>query len=289
VWKPPALVVLVAALGLAGCGGVDESGTATDTIVAAFYPLAWAAEQVAGDEARVVNLTPTGAEPHDVELSPRDVEAIHDADVVVYLGEGFQPALEEVVRSRGGRSLDLLEGQELLTGVDEEGGQARDPHVWLDPARFAGLVTAIGGELGRESRAEEVATRLRALDEEIASGLETCERRELVTSHTAFGYLAERYGLVQIGLAGLSPEGEPSPSELVSLVDEVEESGATTVFFETLVSPELAQTVARESGAKTAVLNPLEGLTAAEVEAGDDYVSVMRANLAVLREALGCR
>jgi zinc transport system substrate-binding protein len=120
-------------------------------------------------------------------------------------------------------------------------------------------------------------------------GLTSCDRRELVTSHTAFAYLADRYGLVQIGLTGVSPEGEPAPGALVDLVDEVIESGATTVFFETLVSPELAETVARESGAKTAVLNPLEGLTQAEVDAGEDYFSVMRSNLAVLREALGCR
>ncbi len=291
MWKLPAVVSLLIALafGLAACGGAKENGPAADTIVAAFYPLAWAVGQIVGDGARIVNLTPSGAEPHDVELSPKDVEAVHDADLVVLLGEGFQPALEEAVETRSGPSLDLLEGQELLPGVDEEGGEARDPHVWLDPARFAEMVSAIGGELGREGPAAEVARRLRALDEEIAAGLETCERREIVTSHTAFGYLAERYDLVQIGLTGLSPEGEPSPRDLVSLVDDVEESGATTVFFETLVSPELAQTVARESGASTAVLNPLEGLSAAEVDAGDDYFSVMRANLAVLRQALGCR
>lgn len=295
MWKLSArvtalLIALVASGALAACGGADENGAPADTIVAAFYPLAWAAEQVVGEGSRVENLTPPGAEPHDVELSPRDVEAVHDADLVLYLGSGFQPALEQALETRSGPSLDLLEGQELMKGLDEEGQEAaRDPHVWLDPARFAEMVTGIGRELGREDPAAELASRLRALDRKMAGGLETCERREIVTSHTAFGYLARRYDLVQIGLTGISPEAEPSPGGLVELVDEVEESGATTVFFETLVSPRLAQTVAREAGAETAVLNPLEGLSDAELGAGEDYVSVMRANLAALREALGCR
>jgi zinc transport system substrate-binding protein len=236
-----------------------------------------------------VNLTPPGAEPHDLELSPSDVEDVHDADLVLYLGRGFQPAVEQALESRSGRSLDLLAGLDLADRNDGEGDATADPHVWLDPSRFAGTVEAIGRELDRADAAARLAARLRRLDGEMRRGLTSCDRRELVTSHTAFAYLADRYGLVQIGLTGVSPEGEPAPGALVDLVDEVIESGATTVFFETLVSPELAETVARESGAKTAVLNPLEGLTQAEVDAGEDYFSVMRSNLAVLREALGCR
>lgn len=287
MWKLAALAVAAA---LAGCGGGGRAdGAAANTVVAAFYPLAWAAEQIAGPETRVVNLTPAGAEPHDVELSPRDVEDVHDADLVLYLGRGFQPSLEEALESRSGRSLDLLAGQRLAAGADEEGREIADPHVWLDPSRFAGMVEAIGRALDRGDPAARLAGRLRELDEELQTGLASCDRREIVTSHTAFSYLASRYELVQIGLTGLSPEGEPSPGELVDLVDSVAESNATTVFFETLVSPELAETVAREAGVDTAVLNPLEGLTQSEVAAGEDYLSVMRANLAALREALGCR
>jgi zinc transport system substrate-binding protein len=274
---------------MVGCGGADAGPTAGSKVVAAFYPLAWAAQEIAGPDTEVVNLTPPGAEPHEAELLPRDVEAVQDADLVLYLGSGFQPAVEDAAEARSGPSLDLLEGQDLMTGPNEEGDEAPDPHVWLDPSRFAEMATEIGRELGRESAAAGLADRLRAFDDEMHDGLATCERREIVTSHTAFGYLAKRYDLVQIGLTGVSPEGEPSPGGLVELVDEIEESGATTVFFETLVSPRLAKTVARESGAKTAVLNPLEGLTDAEVAAGEDYFSVMRANLAALREALGCR
>ena len=149
-------------------------------------------------------------------------------------------------------------------------------------------ITAIGKELHRQEAAARVTDRLHELDDELRTGLGSCKRHEIVTSHAAFGYLATRYGLEQIALTGLSPEAEPSPRDLEALVDEVEKSRATTVFFETLVSPKLAQTVAREAGAKTAVLDPLEGLTGDERSAGDDYLTIMRTNLATLREALEC-
>ncbi len=161
--------------------------------------------------------------------------------------------------------------------------------MWLDPTLYAAMVERIGAALDRPQEAERLSERLAGLDAELESGLANCERREIVTSHTAFGYLAERYGLEQVGITGLSPEAEPTPGELRDLVEEVREHGATTVFFETLVSPRLAETVAREVGADTAVLNPLEGLTEDEVDAGADYFSVMRANLRTLRQALGCR
>ncbi len=280
-----ATLLLVLVLGT-GCAG-DEPDQ-RPTVVAAFYPLAWAAEQIGGDSIDVVNLTPPGAEPHDVELTPRDVEKIQNADLVLYLGSGFQPALEHAVEGRSGPSLDLLDGQKLLTGADEEQG-AYDPHVWLDPSRFAAMVTLIGAQLHLEPAAARLVAKLEALDSELADGLAHCRRHEIVTSHAAFGNLAKRYGLKQLALTGLSPEAEPSPRDLEALVDEVKQTDATTVFFETLVSSKLADTVAREAGAKTAVLDPLEGLTEDEVAAGEDYFSVMRGNLAILRAALQCR
>jgi zinc transport system substrate-binding protein len=282
-----ALPILVVALLVAGCGGTSGSDR-RPTVVAAFYPLAWGAQRIAGPGVRVVNLTPAGAEPHDLELTPRDIEAIDDAKLVLYLGHGFQPAVEKAVEDRPGPSLDLLEGQRLAAGAGEERG-AVDPHVWLDPVRFARIAVAIGAALHREQAAASLAAQLRRLDLRFRAGLRDCARHELVTSHAAFGYLAERYGLRQVALTGLSPEAEPSPRDVEALVDEVRKSAATTVFFETLVSSRLAQTVAREAGATTAVLDPLEGLTDNEIAAGDDYPSVMRRNLSTLRRALECR
>jgi zinc transport system substrate-binding protein len=280
-------LVLLISVVLTGCGGGQSDDG--ETVVAAFYPLAWAAEEIGGGKLHVVNLTPPGAEPHDLELTPRDVEEIRDADVVLYLGRGFQPALERALEDRSGASIDLLAGRELASAPEGEEELPFDPHVWLDPSRFAAMASAIGAQLDREGSGNRLAARLRALDEEFETRLASCARRDIVTSHAAFGYLAKRYGLEQIALTGISPEAEPSPRDLERLIDEVEESDATTVFFETLVSPKLAQAVAREAGAETAVLDPLEGLTPGALAAGDDYVSVMRRNLAALREALGCR
>ena len=193
------------------------------------------------------------------------------------------PALEDAVADRE-NAVDLLDGLELVEG---EGG-ATDPHVWLDPMRYAAMARQVAEELGDPGAADELVAELEALDAEMRAGLETCERRTIVTSHAAFAYLADAYGLEQVALTGISPEVEPSAKSIEALVDEVREQGATTVFFETLVSPALAETVAREVGAATAVLNPLEGLTEDEVEAGADYFSVMRENLDTLRTALGC-
>jgi zinc transport system substrate-binding protein len=269
------LLVSLALVAGAGCGGGDGSGHGA--VVAAFYPLAWMAERIAAGDVEVVNLTPPGAEPHDVELSPRDVETLRDAALVVYVGGGFQPAVEDAVEDRDGPSLDALDPDE------------RDPHVWLDPVRFADVARELGRELGREDAARAVADELATLDEDYSRGLASCDRDVLVTTHAAFGHLADRFGLTQLALAGSSPEAEPGPRELERLVERVRDSGATTVFSEPLVSDRLAETVAREAGATVATLDPLEGLSDERLAAGDDYLSVMRDNLDLLREALGCR
>ena len=260
---------------LAGCGGSQPDDERVE-VVAAFYPIAYAAEHVA-PEAEVENLTPAGAEPHDLELSARDVQRVQEADKVLYLGAGFMPALEQAVEGRA-NAVDLLAGQ----------GAAQDPHVWLDPLRYVRIVQEIARGLGDPASADELTARLERLDGEFRRGLADCERRELVTSHAAFGYLAATYRLEQIPLNGISPEVEPSAKAIEALVEQVERQRATTIFFETLVSPKLAETVAREAGVRTAVLNPLEGLTQEQVEQGADYFSVMRENLAALREALSC-
>ena len=274
----------VGAAVLAGCGRADDGD---GEIVAAFYPLALAAAEVAPDGAVVRNLTPAGAEPHDLELDARDVESIRDARLVVYLGGGFQPALEDALEGGDGESFDALRARGVRPRSDSEG--TVDPHVWLDPVRYAAVARGLAAELGDPGRADGFVARVERLDAELERGLARCRRRELVTSHAAFGYLADRYDLEQVPLVGVEPEVEPSPRDLEELVARVRATGATTVFFETLVSPELAETVAREAGARTAVLDPLEGLSAGELEKGTDYFDVMRENLAALRSALGCR
>lgn len=290
--RPPYVFRLLAGsaallLAAAGCGGTsDAAAPGEKTVVAAFYPLAWVATQVGGPAVHVTDLTPPGAEPHDVELTPKDVEEIRDADLVLYLGRGFQPSVEKAAESRTGPSLDLLAGQALRSGSDDE---SLDPHVWLDPTRLARMANEVGRALRRPRSAAVLSTRLHRLDARMASGLASCRRRQIVTSHAAFGYLAQRYDLRQIALTGLTPEAEPRPKDLAHLIHDVERTRATTVFFEPFVSSRIADTIARDAGVETAELDPLEGLSSHEAAEGEDYISIMDANLRVLRKALGCR
>jgi zinc transport system substrate-binding protein len=266
----------------AGCGDSASSAGGREKVVAAFYPLALAAQEIGGDKVEVENLTPAGAEPHDLEISPRDVRDLREADLVLLLGHGFQPELEKAAGN----------GDEVLSLLDTPGLNRfpnGDPHVWLDPQRYLLIVRRIGSALHEESSTQSFVTRLRALDRDYRRGLAHCARREIVTSHEAFAYLSQRYGLRQVAITGLTPEAEPAPRDLQHVIELVRETHATTIFFETLVSPRIAETVARETGAKTAVLNPIEGLTPAEKRRGENYFTVMRANLVNLRLALGCR
>jgi zinc transport system substrate-binding protein len=280
------IFVLTCCLALAACGRSGGAsgiggGSGQETVVAAFYPLAFAASEIGGASVDVENLTPPGAEPHDLEVSPQDVSEVRDADLVLLLGRGFQPQLEDAAGDA-----DNVERLLDTPGLDVHSNE--DPHVWLDPVRYALIVERIGQVLGKQAAADELKQRLMDLDAEFRVGLADCQRREIVTSHEAFAYLAERYGLEQVAITGLSPEAEPEPGKLQGVVELVRAHGVTTIYFETLVSPRIAETVARETGAKTAVLDPIEGLTDEEAANGEDYFSLMRKNLAALRTGLGC-
>jgi zinc transport system substrate-binding protein len=278
-----ATLALVAVIALTGGSSDDDTATGTvNDVVAAFYPVAFAAQEVGGPTVRVKNLTPPGVEPHDLEATPEDVTELESADVDLLMGHDFQPALEQAADQGGSAVVDLLDTPGLDLRPD-------DPHVWLDPIRYERLVRRIAEALGDPAAVRPMIERLNALDAAYKRGLAHCRRSEIVTSHEAFGYLAERYGLRQVAITGLSPEAEPSPAHLADVIDRVRSSGATTVYGETLLSPKLADTVARETGARTAVLNPIEGLTPAEASRGEDYFSLMRENLAALRKGLGCR
>ena len=271
-------------LGAVACGRNGSASGKVD-VVTAFYPLRFIAERIGGDAVAVTNLAKPGAEPHDMELEPRQLAQIADAALVVYL-KGFQPAVDEAVAQEAKDSAFDAASVEPLAGGDV--------HIWLDPSRLATVGDKLADRLAAvdpghaadyRTRAAAVRKDLENLDREYADGLRTCQRREIVTSHAAFGYLAARYQLRQIPITGLSPEEEPLPQRLAEVAAEARKYGATTIFFETLVSPKVAEAVAREVGATTAVLDPVEGLEPGSTE---DYVAVMRANLATLQKALGC-
>lgn len=297
-------LALAGAATLAGCSGPEPGGAADDsgrvTVLASFYPLQYVAQQIGGDLVTVDNLTPPAAEPHDLELSPVQVREIGTADLVLYLF-GFQHAVDEGVEARAPEHVvDAAGAAGLVEHAEEDGEQdhgATDPHFWLDPSRLAAVGQAVADELAAvdpehadeyASGAQRLGQQLDELDQEFADGLATCQGATLVTSHAAFGYLADRYALEQVGISELDPEAEPSPARLREIGDLVEERGITTLYAETLVSPKVTETLAADLGVRTAVLDPLEGLSEDATAAGDDYVSVMRANLAELAEGLVC-
>jgi zinc transport system substrate-binding protein len=291
-------------------------------VAVGFYPYAFVTERVGGADVAVTNLTAPGAEPHDLELTPQQVARLAEADLVVF-SRGFQPAVDAAVEQQApDRGFDVLtavalreveehegeehegeehEGEEH-EGEEHEGeehaheGHAHegvDPHVWLDPTRLATIAAAVAERLAERAperaeafrdRAAQLQAELAALDAELTRGLAACQRREIVTSHDAFGYLADAYGLEQVPLGGLSPEDGASPARMVEVAGFAQEHGVTTIFFEDIVSPKVAQSLAREVGATAAELRPLEG-----APASGDYLSGMRDNLLQLRTALDCR
>lgn len=312
---------LTAMLVLSACAGfpADAPGAQGETgprVVAAFYPLEWASSQVLGDLGAVETLTTPGAEAHDLELTPRQIASLADADLVVYL-KGFQPAVDNAIKQSGadavmdvGEIVTLLpadgdhHGHGDAADHDDEGGHSVDdshdhgtfdPHFWQDPERMSRLIDALADELSGidPANADAYATAalaaaddLAALDGEFTAGLEQCERREFITTHTSFGYLADRYDLTEIGIAGINPDDEPSPARIAAVHEEAAAHGITTIFFETLTSDAVAKAIAGDLGLDTAVLDPLEGITGHSP--GQDYPAVMRANLEALRSANDC-
>lgn len=300
-------LALVAVLA-AGCEQAPPPPVARPLAVATFYPLYEFSRQVAGDRMDVVALVPPGVEPHDWDPAPQDIAQLQKARVLVFNGGGLEPWVDKLVADlQDTVVVNTTEGIELKPpppgGHDHDHGTRGhehdlDPHVWLDPRLAQAQVEAIRAGLtaadpaGAEVYAHNATAytdRLAALDRAFADGLRQCARRDIVVSHAAFGYLARRYDLRQVPVMGLAPEAEPSPADLARIVRFARQQKVQYIFFETLVSPRLAETLAREVGAKTLVLDPVEGLTKDEMAAGKSYLTVMQDNLKNLRTALGCQ
>ena len=282
------------------------------TVSTSFYPIQYLAQAIGGEHVAVTSVTPTNVEPHDFELSPKDVTALSASSLVLYVS-GFQPSLDDALAQVSGPAVVDLAGSVDLVhhdGVEEEheegateaateaahdhdAAAALDPHFWLDPVRMQAAAKAVEAALAQAdpAHADDYAANLDTLNATLAdlntsysTGLGHCERTTFVTSHAAFGYLADRYGLTQASISGVDPESEPSPAELAEVKKVVESTGTTTIFTEELVSPETAQAVAAETGAQTRVLSPIESAP----EDGD-YAGAMRTNLEELRTALSCQ
>ena len=313
------------ALALSACSSTAPSSTSgakdgTLTVMASFYPLQYLAEQIGGEHVTVTSLTPAGAEPHDLELSPKTVDALSSADAVIYLA-GFQSAVDEAIEQQAPKTvIDVSPAVQLVeAGVDanhpseeedEDTDEAQsseadghedhhhdmsaDPHFWLDPVRMANAATLVGDKLAEANpaNAEMYKTNAKALKDELTSlgndlvsKTSTCQIKTFVTAHTAFGYLADRTGLTQVGISGLDPDSSPSPARLAEISQIAKDQGVTTIFTEALIDPKIAQTLADDLGITTAVLDPIESQT----DPSKDYSGVMNDNIDALTKALNCQ
>ncbi|MET9589815.1 metal ABC transporter substrate-binding protein [Streptomyces sp. NPDC006516] len=321
---PTTAVAGAVALGLtalSACSSSDAaegSGDGKLNVVASFYPMQFLAEEIGGSHVSVTSLTKPGVEPHDLELSPQQIGGLSDADYILFL-KNVQPAVDDAVAQAGVEN--TVDAAELTTleshgsavdghdhGADEhageehegeehaEDGAALDPHIWLDPVKYAEVAEGVGKSLEKadpdnaadyRKNTESLVAELNKLDKAYETGLKNTATKTFITTHSAFGYLAERYGLTQEGIAGIDPETEPSPARIDEIHHVAEENKATTVFFETLASDKTAKTLAKDLGLGTAVLDPLEGIT--DKSAGADYIEVMESNLAALEKALGAK
>lgn len=309
-------------LALTGCGSDAGLGGENGelTVVASFYPVAYLAEEIGGEHVAVTTLTEPGTEPHDLDLSPKQTAQVNEAELVVYL-KGLQPAVDEaiaqsdagaVVEAGAFTDTEATEGSEHSGTGDEHEHRAEDehrhdddhghdhshdhgagdPHVWLDPVKYAQVAEGLSKALAKadpdhadayQRNTAALVKRLDALDREFHDGLADADGRTFVTNHAAFGHLAERYHLHQEAIAGLNPESEPSAARMKELHRIAQEDQVSTVFFETLANDDTARTLARDTGLATDVLDPLEGIT--ERSRGSNYFEVMRANLAALKKA----
>ena len=313
------------ALALSACSSTAPSSTSgakdgTLTVMASFYPLQYLAEKIGGEHVTVTSLTPAGAEPHDLELSPKTVDALSSADAVIYLA-GFQSAVDEAIEQQAPKTvIDVSPAVQLVeAGVDanhpseeeDEGtdetqsseadghedhhhDMSADPHFWLDPVRMANAATLVGDKLAEANpaNAEMYKTNAKALKDELTSlgndlvsKTSTCQIKTFVTAHTAFGYLADRTGLTQVGISGLDPDSSPSPARLAEISQIAKDQGVTTIFTEALIDPKIAQTLADDLGITTAVLDPIESQT----DPSKDYSGVMNDNINALTKALNCQ
>lgn len=269
-------------------------------VVTSFYPLYFMASQIGDDKAEVANITPSGAEPHDYEPSTQDITRIEQSAILILNGGQLETWGDKVKDNLRNKNVEIVTAADgLITQeVEEEGEMIKDPHVWLDPVLAKKEALTIAQAFIKvdpknkgfyEANEKKLESQFDSLDAAFRIGLQDCQQRNIITSHSAFGYVASRYGLKQVSISGLSPDQEPSPKELAEVAKFAKDNNVKYIFFETLLSPKLSETIAKEVGAETLVFNPLEGLTQEEEDAGQDYFSVQAENLAHLRTALECK
>jgi zinc transport system substrate-binding protein len=271
------------------------------TITTSFYPLYYFTKQIVGDKANVINITPSGSEPHDYEPTTTDIINIEKSELLVLNGGTLEAWGNKIqTQFKNSSTKVIVAGKGLTSEIykNENGNNATDPHIWLDPKLAEKEANTIAESLYEIDPTNQVYyqdnwstlnKKLAQLDHDYTNGLSSCSSKNIITSHAAFGYLAKDYNFNQIAISGLSPDSEPSPSQLSNIANFAKKNNVKYIFFESLASPKLSQTIANEIGAKTMVLNPIEGLTPAENKLGENYISIMGNNLSNLKIALECK
>ena len=269
-------------------------------VATSFYPLYFFTTQVGGDKAQVFNITPASAEPHDYDPTTKDIAKVQDSRMIVLNGGKLESWGNKIRDNlKGSKTLVIVAGDSLATReLSENGKKIQDPHVWLDPTLAKQEIEKIkegfikvdpANKAYYEKKASDLEKKLDQIDSDFKKGLANCQQKDIVTSHAAFGYLAARYGLTQIPISGVSPDQEPSAQKLTEIADLVRKNNIKVIFFESLVSPKLSQTIASETGAKTMVLDPIEGVAPQDLKNGVDYIKLMNQNLENLQTALQCQ
>ena len=258
-----------------------------------FYTMYDFAQKIGGEKVEITNMVPSGTEPHDWEPSAIDIRNMEDADVFIYNGAGMEHWAEDILKSLDNSELVTVEASEGVELIRE--GKENDPHVWLDPENAKIEMEHIkdafieadkdNAEYYNENY-ETYSSQLDGLNQEFEEALSQATNKDIIVAHKAFGYLCKAYGLNQIAIEGLMPDSEPDPARMEEIIQLAKKKKINTIFFEELVSPKVANTIAKEIGAKTEVLNPLEGLSEEQMDAGEDYFSVMRTNLKQIKKAL---
>jgi len=284
---------------LAGCGiASGNTSGGRISVVTSFYPMYDFATKIGGEKVSVVNLTPAGTEPHDWEPSSTDMVTLEKADIFIYNGAGMEHWVDSVLSSLSNKDLITVEAAKGITLLKSSGAdqsESYDPHVWLDPQNAKIQMQTIldafiqadpANKEYYKANFDKYASELDKLDEEFTAALSGLPQKNIVVAHDAFGYLCNAYGLTQVPIEGLSADSEPDAARMSEIIDFVKANEVKVIFFEELVSPKVAKAIAEETGSTTAVLNPLEGITEEQQAAGEDYFSVMRANLTALVDAL---
>lgn len=267
-------------------------------VAVSFYPLAEFASRVGGKYVKVINITPAGSEPHDYEPTPIDIKKIYTAKLFIFNGAGVDPWADKIKQDLVKKGSIVVNMMDIIRSYNPHTSTNFNPHIWLDPVIAQEIVLKISNAIQKadpkhtyyyQQRTNLFIDALKTLDKDYAHGLDSCKLHDIITSHAAFNYLAKRYGFNTYSIAGLSPEEEPSPKTMAQLITLVREKHIRYIFFERLVGPRLSDTIAHETGAKTLVLDPIEGLTEKEIRAGKDYLSIMRENLVNLKQAMECK